>query len=493
MAIFHASVRTISRASGRSATAAAAYRSGTAIHDTRDGMTHDYTRKGGVVGSFIVLPAGAAAAFADRSALWNAAEAAEKRKDARVARELILALPHELDEAGRAATAKEMAEWLAARYGVAADVSIHQPDRAGDGRNHHAHILFTVRAVGADGMGAKTKALDDWRQGPEEVQAVRLAWEAIANAALERAGSSARIDHRSHKELGIELPPQIHVGVRAKAMSRRGAEAPSSVVRVDFRGREINYPDIDAGGTREEHNAEIISLQQYRDALHEQREQERAELREEEILENEIFELQERAVELHGSVEALEAALSNHLLSDDLRARIRHAIEKAIVAIFYRHQHETEYMKAKAEAQRQQKEIEEKRGELQRIQKQVEELQERQRQIQAQYAANRELAGKVERMAGSLALPAAGIRLEIPLSINFAEATLQGATRKQSTAELLKAVTMPPPTVSKPEMAPLQLRGGVLQVKELLARSNPPRSRAGAAAISAAAGFSMRK
>lgn len=493
MAIFHASVRNISRASGRSATAAAAYRSGTAITDTRDGMTHDYTRKGGVAGSFIVLPTGAAAAFANRSTLWNAAEAAEKRKDARVARELILALPHELDDEGRAATARAMAEWLAARYGVAVDVSRHNPDRQGDTRNHHAHLLFTTRAVGANGMGAKTRILDDQKTGPQEVQAIRLAWEAIANAALERAGVAARIDHRSHAELGIELPPQIHIGVRAKGMGRRGAKIRDSVVHVDFRGREIDYPVIDAGGTREEHNAEIISLQKYRDSLHEKREQERAELKEEEILENQIFELQERAVEMHGSIEALEAALSSHLLSDDLRARIRHAIEKAIVAIFYRHQHETEYMKAKAEAQRQQKEIEEKRGELQRIQRQVEELQELQRQIQAQYAANRELAGKVERMAAGLVLPAAGIKLEIPLSMNFAEATLQGATRKQSTAELLKAVTMPPPTASKPTMAPLELRQGVLQVKELLARSNPPRSGAGAAAISAAVGFSLRK
>lgn len=493
MAIFSASVRTISRATGRSATAAAAYRSGTVLADARSGLIHDYTRKGGVVASFIVLPEGAGEAFRERSVLWNAAEAAEKRKDARVARELILALPHELDASQRAETARAMAAWLAARYGVAADVSIHQPDRAGDGRNHHAHILFTVRAVGADGMGAKTKALDDWKQGPEEVQAIRLAWEAIANAALERAGVTARIDHRSHKELGIELPPQIHEGVSATQMKRRGKKIRDSVIKVDFRGREIDYPAIDQGGSRGEYNAEIISLQQYKDSLHEKREQARAELREEEILENEIVELQERAVEMHGSIEALESALSSLLLSDDLRARIRHAIEKAIVAIFYRHQHETEYMKAKAEAQRQQKEVEEKRGELQRIQRQVEQLRERQRQIQAQYAANRELAGKIERMGQGLVLPAAGIKLEIPLTMRFVEVSMQGATRKQSTAELLKAVTMPPPLPSKPELAPLQLRAGVLQVKELLARSNPPRSGAGAAAISAAVGFSMRK
>jgi hypothetical protein len=502
MAIFSASVRTISRATGRSATAAAAYRSGTILADARSGLTHDYTRKGGVVGSFIVLPAGAAGAFRERSVLWNAAEAAEKRKDARVARELILALPHELDEEGRAATAKDMAEWLAARYGVAADVSIHQPDRQGDGRNHHAHILFTVRAVGADGLGAKTKALDDWKQGPEEVQAIRLVWESIANAALERAGVAARIDHRSHKELGIELPPQIHEGVRATQMRRRGAEFRDSVVQVDFRGREIDYPAIDMGGTRGEHNAEIISLQQYRDTQQNKREQQQAEQHEEEILEGQITELQERAGELHGDIAAMESMLHSHLLSDELRVRVRIALEKAFVAIFYRHQHETEYLRARGEALRQQKEIEEKRAEYHRVQTQLEELRTRQRELLAVYAANRELHQKILSMPA--ALPAAGVKLQIPLTLRFEEAAMQGAVRQQSTAELLKAVLSPPlgePLVrrsfseggSKPSQAPLELRAGALQVKELLARANNLPKRAGAQRMTVAANISMRK
>lgn len=496
MAIFSASVRTISRATGRSATAAAAYRSGTVLADARAGLVHDYTRKGGVVASFIVLPEGAAEAFRERSVLWNAAEAAEKRKDARVARELILALPHELDEEGRADLARAMAEWLAARYGVAADISIHQPDRQGDQRNHHAHILFTVRAVGADGMGAKTRQLDDHKTGPEEVQAIRLAWEAIANAALERAGVSARIDHRSHKELGIELPPQIHEGVAATQMKRRGKKIRDSVIKVDFRGREIDYPSIDQGGTRGEYNAEIISLQQYKDSLKEQEEkqarEQQTELKEEELIEKQIEALQERAGELHGDIASLEAMLNSHMLSDDMRARVRIFLERAIVMMFYRHQHETEYLRARTEAQRQKQEIEEKGRELQRLQKKVEELQERQRQIQAQYAANRELQGKVERMGQGLVLPAAGIKLEIPLTLRFEEVAMQGRVQKQPTAELLKAVLSPPPTVSKPIQAPLQLRTGVLEVKELLARSNLPK-RAGADALSVKVVFTMSK
>lgn len=492
MAIFHASVRTISRAAGRSATAAAAYRAGKAIHDTRSGLTHDYTRKGGVAGSFIVLPAGAGASgFLDRSTLWNAAEAAEKRKDARVARELILALPHELDDEGREAAARDMAEWLAARYGVAVDVSRHNPDRQGDTRNHHAHLLFTTRAVTAEGMGAKTRQLDDQKTGPLEVQAIRLAWESIANSALEQAGVAARIDHRSHEELGIELPPQIHVGVRARGMSRRGVKPRDSVVHVDFRGREINYPAIDAGGTREEHNAEIISLQQYRDTMQEQREQQ-AELHEEEVLENQILELQERAGELHGDIAAMESMLSGHLLSDELRVRIRIALEKAFVAIFYRHQHETEYLRARSEAQRQEKEIQQKKNEYHRMQQQITELQTQQKELQAQYAVNRELAGRVDRMAAALALPAAGIKIQIPLTMRFEEVAMQGRVQQQTTAELIKAVTSPPPVVSKPAQAPLELRSSVLQVKELLARAELPK-RAGPQRVTVAANISMRK
>ena len=206
--------------------------------------------------------------------------------------------------------------------------------------------------------------------------------------------------------------------------------------------------------------------------------------------------------------------LNSHMLSDDMRARVRIFLERAIVMMFYRHHHETEYLRARAEAQRQKQEIEEKGRELQRIQKQVEELQERQRQIQAQYAANRELQARVERMGQGLTLPAAGIRIEVPLTLRFEEVAMQGRVQKQPTAELLKAVLEPPASAkaatsalrvsgdrsagpppalqSNPKMAPLELRQGVLQVKELLARSNPPRSGAGAQRVTVAANISMR-
>lgn len=159
MAIYHLSVKSISRSAGRSVVAAAAYRAGQELTDERQGLTHDYTRKQGVEDAFIVAPDGADWAQ-DRNALWNAAEAAEKRKDAKTGREYELALPAELDAGARKELARDFARELVERYGVVADVAIHEPGRAGDNRNHHAHILTTTRTAGADGLGAKTRVLD---------------------------------------------------------------------------------------------------------------------------------------------------------------------------------------------------------------------------------------------------------------------------------------------------------------------------------------------
>ena len=131
MAIYHLSMKPISRGSGRSAVAAAAYRAAEVLENERDGLVHDFTRRSGVEHAEIVLPAGVAADWArDRSALWNAAEAAEKRKDARVAREIEVALPHELDRRAAARSDAGFARELADRYGVAVDFAIHSPHGA---------------------------------------------------------------------------------------------------------------------------------------------------------------------------------------------------------------------------------------------------------------------------------------------------------------------------------------------------------------------------
>ena len=153
MAIYHLAMKPISRASGRSAVAAAAYRASQKLTNERDGQTHDFTARRGVEYTEIVLPEGVDAEWAkDRSTLWNAAEFAEARKDARVAREVEVALPHELTPEQRLALAREFAQGLADRYGVAVDFAIHSPHGDTDVRNHHAHILLTTRKVEREGL-----------------------------------------------------------------------------------------------------------------------------------------------------------------------------------------------------------------------------------------------------------------------------------------------------------------------------------------------------
>lgn len=233
MAIYHASMKPVSRASGRSAVASAAYRAGERLTNERDGLTHDFSRKQGVEHTEIVLPEGSDAEWAkDRSALWNAAEATENRKDARVAREFEIALPHELSAEQRLELTRDFAQDLANRYGAAVDFAIHQPHDASDVRNHHAHLLMTTRTVEAEGLGDKTyierenKWLlsNDLPTSQMQLRDIRQSWESHANEHLARAGLDIRIDHRSHLERGLEIEPTEHMGVHATQMERKGMD-----------------------------------------------------------------------------------------------------------------------------------------------------------------------------------------------------------------------------------------------------------------------------
>mgnify|MGYP003375023113 CR=1 FL=1 len=222
MAIFHLSVKPISRSAGRSATGAAAYRAGEKIVDERTGEIHDYRRKSGVESADIILPDGAPAWATDRAKLWNAAELAEKRKDACVAREFEVALPTELSTEQRRALALEFAKDMANREGCAVDVAIHAPGKGGDNRNHHAHILRTTRKVEQEGIGAKLDTEQAGRKRKDDLEQVREHWSKLCNSALERAGHKERIDHRSLEAQGIERMPTVHLGPAATAIQRRG-------------------------------------------------------------------------------------------------------------------------------------------------------------------------------------------------------------------------------------------------------------------------------
>ncbi|WP_099349454.1 MobQ family relaxase [Acetobacter aceti] len=220
VAIFHLSVKTVSRSTGRSAVAAAAYRSGDTLTNERDGRQHNYANRTGIDESFIIAPAGCEWTH-DRSILWNAAEQAEKRSNSVTAREYVLALPAELDAKERAGLARAFASAVVERYGVAADVALHAPSAGGDDRNYHAHILTTTREVEADGLGKKTRILDAAKTGGPEIESLRELWAMQCNEALERHQQPARIDHRSYERQGVDEMPTIHLGPTSTAVERK--------------------------------------------------------------------------------------------------------------------------------------------------------------------------------------------------------------------------------------------------------------------------------
>ena len=219
MAIFHLSVKTIGRAQGRSATAAAAYRAATRIADERTGLMHDYSRKGGVVHREIIAPEDAPSWARDRAQLWNAAELAETRRNSTVAREFEVALPGELQRDEQRRLACALAQEITARHNCAVDVAIHAPSRRGDERNQHAHLLLTTRRLTADGFSEKTRELDDLKSG--EVLRWRERWAAIVNEHLAEHGHAARVDHRSLEAQGVDREPTIHKGPAVTAIERR--------------------------------------------------------------------------------------------------------------------------------------------------------------------------------------------------------------------------------------------------------------------------------
>ena len=134
----------------------------------------------------------------------------------------MLALPSELTTAQRQELAEGMASLLANRYGLAVDVAIHQPNRRGDERNFHVHLLMSSRRITQEGFGEKARELDDHERGPGEVEHIRSEWARLANQALERAGQQVQIDHRSLKARGVKRMPTVHLGCAATAMERRG-------------------------------------------------------------------------------------------------------------------------------------------------------------------------------------------------------------------------------------------------------------------------------
>ena len=242
MAIYHLCIKIISRGKGKSAVAASAYRSGEKIKNEYDGIVHDFTRKGGIAHTEILLPQNAPQEFVNRSVLWNSVEKIEKSKNSQLAREIEVALPKELDREKQINLVREYVKENFVKVGMCADIALHDKN---DG-NPHCHILLTMRPLNEDTTwGAKSKKeyiLDengekvklksgnyktrkinttDWNeQGKAEEW--RKAWADITNKYLEENSIHDKVDHRSYQRQGIEQIPTIHLGVSATQMEKKG-------------------------------------------------------------------------------------------------------------------------------------------------------------------------------------------------------------------------------------------------------------------------------
>ena len=242
MAIYHLCIKIISRGKGKSAVAASAYRSGEKIKNEYDGIVHDFTRKGGIAHTEILLPQNAPQEFSDRGTLWNSVEKIEKSKNSQLAREIEVALPKELDREKQINLVREYVKENFVKVGMCADIAIHDKN---DG-NPHCHILLTMRPLNEDTTwGAKSKKeyiLDengekvklkngnyktrkintvDWNE-QDKAEEWRKTWADITNKYLEENSIQEKVDHRSYQRQGIEEIPTIHLGVSASQMEKKG-------------------------------------------------------------------------------------------------------------------------------------------------------------------------------------------------------------------------------------------------------------------------------
>lgn len=242
MAIYHLHMQTISRADGRSAVAAAAYRAASRL-TAADGRIFDFRRKQGVVARQIFVPEGCPAI--SRQDLWLLAENTEKRKNSTLAREMDMAIPVELNTKERFKLTTQFCRWLTQEYQVAVDCCMHKKDRNDPQENPHIHVMFTTRRYTPEGtLGAKTRELDDLKTRKTHLLRIREKWADFCNEHLQFYGKI--IDHRSFKDQGIDTLPQIHVGSAATTMARRGLETARGALN-----REI-----------QKNNSEFLQLQQ---------------------------------------------------------------------------------------------------------------------------------------------------------------------------------------------------------------------------------------
>lgn len=272
MASYHLSAQPVKRSEGRSVVAMAAYRAGVALSDHRRGTMADYSRRRGVVHAEIVVPEGCADWLADRQTLWNHVEAIEQRRDAQLAREINMALPHELTHEERLTLVRAFAKEQFVSQGMVVDFAIHAPvpEKGDDPRNFHAHLLLTLRQATPLGFRrVKTRA---WNSDAMLIK-WREAWATHQNNALRGRGHTARVDHRTLaaqkafalsrgdrvQALALERAPELHVGPKVRTAARERAPLSKDRARGPLRRthtgkkmrRMVRYTQIDRGSRAE--------------------------------------------------------------------------------------------------------------------------------------------------------------------------------------------------------------------------------------------------
>ena len=247
IALFHFHVTQIKRSAGQSAVAAAAYRSGEKLHSEYYGEDSDYTRKGGVICSEILLPPQTPPSFSDRETLWNAVEKVERGKRAQLAYSFDIALQNEFSMQENIELARHFLLEQCVSRGMVADYAIHQPDKKDGGiQNPHFHVMCPIRPIEPDGKwGNKQRreyVLDeqgerirdeagnyvfnavpttDWGK-PETLEFWREQWAQLCNTRFAEKGLDCRIDHRSYDRQGVEQIPTQHEGPTVRAMEAKG-------------------------------------------------------------------------------------------------------------------------------------------------------------------------------------------------------------------------------------------------------------------------------
>lgn len=266
IAIYHCSIKIISRGKGKSAVAAAAYRSGERLKNNYDGVIHDYSKKSGIAYTEIMLPSHAPPDFQNRSVLWNSVEKIEKSKNSQLAREIELAIPKELNREQQISLVREYVNDNFVSAGMCADFAIHDKDNG----NPHAHIMLTMRPLEQNGdWGAKskkeyivdkngeriklkngnfkTRKIDtiDWNE-QSKAELWRSAWADTANKYLAENKISERIDHRSFERQGTERIPTIHLGVAASQMERKDIATERGNINREIKAQNKILAEIEA-------------------------------------------------------------------------------------------------------------------------------------------------------------------------------------------------------------------------------------------------------